>query len=678
MRLRPLIPIVLASLALTGCLQLFGQQELVTESKSQEKKALEDDKIEDKVAAYDASMRVVDRFGEVLVTLNKSAAVIKLDVGPMDSNEDKALAEKIFPTYEAALAAMPGPVVPSLEIVGNKLKAFNDRFYAGVELAMQEGIVEVYAGKKTLYLGLFDALVAAGAAAPAAHQPYYQEAAAWLAAGLSLGGASPTIPVELQAQVSQLVAQFEELTLLSRPIGFYTWSPELGYIFAQDRFFQQMFGGPPNGLYKNSPSFGALLAMADVLGQDTTLHRLYEAEVKAVSSLTNPFVAYTLLELVVLTPAALNDPDGAWAAFSSSHAPTLIVGSDAFTPVALLPSSTSPETRLFERIFPDGIPEGVELMDALIEAILTGDVDLAPLEGSGWYDYQLYALETLLLPEKAPESSKLLLTKAYKEKLIETFKTLITQTRETHVKQLNMGGEGASAPVPTLEIYPVLHAEPFASYYLRQARAYRFVKIALGSALGSAFLDNAMAFDESGLDEIALAQRLDEMIRLTYGLYIFSLEDIGLEPILLADELAEYPLEDCRKAALLWLSGSTDALPRQLDYWRRDADVLQDPRVIVPVEANERNSTMVYWAVIGVKAIRIRAEYMEGYLPEVVSCDFCAVEGFIPNEPYLLMGKQIELALPTSVKPPTREEFRALCDKNQTEDEIVKALEALQ
>lgn len=54
-------------------------------------------------------------------------------------------------------------------------------------------------------------------------------------------------------------------------------------------------------------------------------------------------------------------------------------------------------------------------------------MDLTPdPETSGWYDYQLYDLETLLLPNRGTESDHLLLTKAYKEKLIETFKSIIT------------------------------------------------------------------------------------------------------------------------------------------------------------------------------------------------------------------------------------------------------------
>jgi len=48
----------------------------------------------------------------------------------------------------------------------------------------------------------------------------------------------------------------------------------------------------------------------------------------------------------------------------------------------------------------------------LIRAIRQGKVDLAPTASSGWYDYQIHALKTFLLPEKGEENPKLLLTKA--------------------------------------------------------------------------------------------------------------------------------------------------------------------------------------------------------------------------------------------------------------------------
>ena len=72
------------------------------------------------------------------------------------------------------------------------------------------------------------------------------------------------------------------------------------------------------------------------------------------------------------------------------------------------------------------------MMAVLIRRIRDGTVKLAPGKNDGWYQYQVYALETMLLPEKGQEDGKLLLTAEYKKRLIEAFKALVAKRRETH------------------------------------------------------------------------------------------------------------------------------------------------------------------------------------------------------------------------------------------------------
>ncbi len=81
-------------------------------------------------------------------------------------------------------------------------------------------------------------------------------------------------------------------------------------------------------------------------------------------------------------------------------------------------------------------------MVTLIRRIRSGEVDLKPSTkpgGDGWYQYQVYALETLLLPGRGQEKDKLLLTAEYKKRLVEAFKAMITTRRETHARQLVRG-----------------------------------------------------------------------------------------------------------------------------------------------------------------------------------------------------------------------------------------------
>ncbi len=87
-------------------------------------------------------------------------------------------------------------------------------------------------------------------------------------------------------------------------------------------------------------------------------------------------------------------------------------------------------------MFPDGVPLQANLMAVLIRRIHDGTVKLAPGKNNGWYQYQVYALETMLLPERGEEAGKLLLTAEYKKRLIEAFKAIVVKQRETHARQL--------------------------------------------------------------------------------------------------------------------------------------------------------------------------------------------------------------------------------------------------
>jgi hypothetical protein len=82
-----------------------------------------------------------------------------------------------------------------------------------------------------------------------------------------------------------------------------------------------------------------------------------------------------------------------------------------------------------------------------------------------------------------------------------------------------------------------------------------------------------------------------------------------------------------------------------------------------------------YWAVIGVKALVARAEFVAGHEP-MVSPTGCWTGKFVPHRYTLLVEETAELELPFSRPPPTRNELRAVCDAHATRDEIVQALVA--
>jgi len=316
-----------------------------------------------------------------------------------------------------------------------------------------------------------------------------------------------------------------------------------------------------------------------------------------------------------------------------------------------------------------------DLMDYLIAEIQSGAIDLTPTEASGWYDHQLYALETLLLPDRAPESEHLLLTREYKEKLVDTFRSIVTQNRETHVRQLELPDIGPSVdeevePVE-FDIYPKLVVEPFPTFYLRTARAYRFVQGMLEAVLGSEFLSSTSRVLEDGdRHDPSLNDELYQIITLLYGLHLRAAESIGMAPGLSDEETAEYDLDSARERAEEWLAG-----------WRADVDVNRDPRVIVPVAISEDpgsgQSVVSHWAVVGIRVVRVHASFPETHRPEVVQVPGdCIHRGWKNYEPYLLIEAFAEVTRRSSLPPLDRDEFRAICDQHDDLAGIVSALEA--
>jgi hypothetical protein len=656
------IPVLLLAGCLFGPLDILGRETIVTEQEELKKEeTLEDDRIEDKKLQYDPDLTVTETFDNCEIVLNKSGSVTRLDILPFDE-KDAHLDGKLFRGRAEALAGLPAgaDTIPSMEVVNGHLKPFNDGTYAAVEMALQDGSAAVPVAKKTFLLDLLAALQAKLAVATPSQQPPVEDAIVFVAAGLLAGGESIDVGAKLTARAEAEVDSASALIL--RPIGFYTWNDTLEGIFSQDRMLQNQAPGRSANTKKQVGLFGAI---AVVLAEDPDLRSRYQSILALYSGLTNPFVSYTPERIIPYVDglATLDDLD-ALRTRISNDLPQPSPCTRAFW--ALFPASRSKDTAYFNsRWCGTPVPAQVSFIDELIAAIRHGEVDLEPGADSGWYDYQLWALETLLLPERGPESDHLLLTSAYKKKLIETFESLITQARETHVKQLAVAC-GLSEPGLETEVYPKFPVEPFPTFYLRTARGYRLLATVLAGVLGSAFLEQEHRLHANGSHSSAnLRQELAAVTELAYGLYFLSAASVGLraETYLLGDELTEVDVTAAETRARAWLSS-----------WRSDPDLLADPRVIVPVGMD--NSKVIYWATVGVKLLKVKAEFLPGYEPEVVS-GMCDVKGFRSHETFLLSEQTVEVHLSHDVPPPTRDELRALCDQYDDADSIVAALERL-
>jgi hypothetical protein len=660
------------SLLLGGCvdpLDVVGVAEIVSESRKTE--PLRDDLLSDKHPAYDPTRTVVEQFDGCAVTLNKSASVTRLTLQSTGAN-DEALRGKIFPSRRAALEALGGaPTLPSVEVVNGALKPFNDGLYAAVELAAEHGEASSV-NKHELLVELLAELLARSRQGAEAERAPSLAAAEHIATALTLAGDVDAVDSDLLEQARRTAASFRTASVHSKPIGFYTWAPELEAIFTRDRWLQTRYQGSTVG-----PSFAALAALGLVVAQPGPLSESYRRQLDLYAGLTDPFFDASPFELApfVTDASALGDLGTVEQRFAATL-PVDHPGSPFCNPsAAAFPASESAENRMMRRLLcGSSLAEGETLIDGLIRTIQTGELDLTPRADSGFYDQQLHALETLLVPGRASESEHLLLTRAYKEKLVETFKSLLVQTRETHVKQLGMVETEAALIQPTpieYTVSPQLVVEPFPTFYLRTARAYRFLEGVLNAALGPEFLSRTARLIEDGSRAaLTLEAELGDKQRLLYGLHALSADSIGMAPELTAEELLRFPLDEARTAARAWLAGVPG-----------DQDIARDPRLSLPVAFETDPQTnaayAIYWAVVGVKVIHVHASFPESHRPEVVGSAFgCVQKGWAPFEPYMLVEQTIQVRRRLELPPLTRAELRALCDEHDTADAIAAAFES--
>ncbi len=557
--------------------------------------------------------------------VNLSAAVVKLDVEMARPDAD-ASHLKLAPSYAAA-TKYRHDALPSVNLIDGKAKQFDDGLYAALDRAYYRGLAKTLRSHVELVKAIAEKV---GPQSPAA---------AYLAAGLELAGAQIEVAdVSIKDRWRQ---EFDANQSASKPVGFYTWNDELKQCFRFLRFFQQELPLRPEP--RRPHAEGVMLAIAEALDGDAALKADYEAANAFYAKLTNPPRKTTVL--LSAGPEALQ---------------TAITA-------AFFPSSTSRETELFERLFPMGLPADANLMQLLIRAIRSGNVDLAPTAESGWYEHQAFALETLLLPERGEEAFKLLRTARYKRRMLEAFAALITKRRETHMRHLEPT-KAADAP-PLDELSPRLRVEPCPTYYLRTARAYAFLQDFLHERIGKDELAKLHGLTADGERPLDLAAELDQMRTLFYGLYLLSCEDLGMQPSTTAEETGDPA--DAMAAAETWLS-----------QIKNDPDLAADTRVIVPVYYDPMKRVTSVWATVGVRLVNLSAEFDPRFPPSLRPADGgewkpAEQEKLEPATHLIAVDEFITCQIP-SLAPLSREEFRKLCDQHATKEKIVAALQVRQ
>jgi len=492
----------------------------------------------------------------------------------------------------------------SASVLAAKAKAFDDGLIAAVDLAAQTGAGR-FEGKASLLAKL------PGDIASAARH---------------LGTGAAATPV-----AANLVQKFLGDERLSKPLGFYTWSPELERIFRQDRMMQTEFAGEAD-----------FAAAVRALHASPELRLAYEAWMSLNERLTNPFTRPDLR-------SALRALDrGEPLSFQRG--------------VAWAPPSESVEGALVKRLFANRpIPDGFNLAYKLIEEIRKGAVTLTPSANSGWYDRIAWSLLTLVAPESGDEARKLDLGEEYRKTLEQLFKGILALARESHVKQLEAPSTGSG--MPAFRLKPDLSVEPLPTHYLRRALGYRFVREVLESTFGAGTLRELKRLTVGGPVKATLDEELALMEGLFLGAHATACAEIGLPP-----------------------QTGIESQPR-FQEWREglaaDVDLANDNRMMVPVFFDLQRKQMKVWAFLGWTSRPLQARFKVPPKVEVLAWPTKkSWFGFAkaPPPPRVEFGSaRFALTYPVTAEVYTsklmnREEFRAHCDRFRTEKAILENL----
>jgi hypothetical protein len=636
------------------------------------------------------------------IYVNKSDAIIEIQIDdgfmlPDDMN-------RLYPTFNTARQAVGSDFLPSIETIDAYTKQTDDSLLTELEQYIHTGSSICPGGKQGFLQELLKELLSAPA------QPGQDTASAFIAAAVQLGGDQPSAPAPVLKQAQRIATDFLGQSMLSKPIGAYTGNAKLKRIFQRDRLLQKVFvasqgtGNPPAGnLYPDG--YMPVVRMAEALQRRPDLQKAYQAFLLLGQRLSNPCADLQLEDLLKyrqyfgdeakLAAALIDSPEGKLAQQAGAGV-SLEFG------VAVWPFASSKENRLWDKVNiwdtghgrstakEDGTSAaggstepGVKAVDVFIEAIQSGDVSLEPQPDSGWYDYQLYALETLAAPQRGQEYGKLIYSKQYLERLMDVFAALMANRRETQVKDLGIGVDKCISPIV---VSPELHIEPALTHYLRTARGYRFLKQSLADVFGKDELQQVMLAGGSQ----SVGARLDAAITLFYGLYLLGCDDVGLKPALAEDEpLATgqpAPLDASQDArfsitrlpgltpdAIAGYQASCATAKQWVEALGGDPVMNADTRIIVPIRIFDYTVTR-YMAILGVRNRYITIGYTNP--PRIMDATGHKLEGTrVINMPQsyvipTLVYREVNLGM----RPPTREEFRAICDKGQTEEQIVRLL----
>jgi hypothetical protein len=603
------------------------------------------------------------RTGDTPYVIDNTSTVVHIDVIPL-SDEEKQVFNRLFPDYVSAIdaaSAFDCEMLPSVELVNGKLKQFNDGMYAALEIALDEGLSKFQLGKAKWLQKICDKLRKKEEESSGFAKEAATIALLYVAEGLLASGAQCELPESIRSEIRGEPGGF---TLPAGEPAFYSWTPKLASLYQQFRFFGRVLDA------KSVEDSAAAALIAAVIDDDPelkagmeTILSLYQGVTNPADTLTVPLYARCVketggIENVIssreLAQKFLEKLQGTPEFKKSAKRESETFSAQKMLGMALIPLLRSKETDLYNRLWVQH-----NFMETLIAAIKSGKIDLKPDKDSGWYEYQQYALVPLLIPEKAAEAAKIQMSREYKKRLESAFKTIFAKTRDTHSGHLRpgLGCSAGEMVIDTIIIRPHLSVEPTATFYLRQARGYRFLLGVLNSCLGEEDLKKLKRLTE---DKRAVSQSLYEelnlLMHLCYGFYAQSCIELGIDP---AKEVEEVTFEQMKAWA-----------EEALNFFKsikQDKDLMQDTRILVHVgtmpQVTPPLNTM--WATAGVKVLKIRVTFAKP--PRVIDSGGYKVK-FEPEDYFIVADEFLELETPGPLMK--RADFRSLCDQLATKEAI--------
>ena len=530
-------------------------------------------------------------------TVDTDPAAYRLEVLPEDGH-----ARQVFASYGAALRYARGhklPTLPSVSLILSSCASADYRLQAALETALDS---DPKIGRDALLQRWLVAAVAFREHAPPAARPASEAAVGYLTAAL---------------QDPSDIAK-------DPPLGPWASTPKLRAIWRRDR----LLGRGIKVSDDLSAATAAILARTMTADPELAAGWRAQAAVSRVLYGQEPAVSFE-----ALAERLAGVPDAALAGAEAVASVRAFAGTNRLAPAAMTMVKTPEE----EVLLPLQMAAWNDPMGALMAAIRSGEINLAPDPDAGFYRYRWFALETLAAPGKAPETRKLQLSADYQRRWERAFAAGFTEGRSGLIKRfpiLTMGGRDPGTI--RVDLAPEFTAEPAPVVYLRLARAYRMLDQGLSAALGEeTWLQLRDAADQP------LAAGLRQWCDTLHGLALIVYREVGQPPEILASETA-LDRSAAETAARAWCA-----------TLETDPDVNRDARLLVTL-ANDNAGSYRCPAVLGVRLEPVEYSWVEGPI----------VPGFVEAT---LVPARYWLASPltatvTVTAIPSPEEFRKRCD----------------